>query len=246
MNTTLFIADKIDFNCQDLADTVSYLNAEELCRFEKIKIDKDKIIFALSRKILKLALAHYYPHIDKKDWVFAQNSYGKPYINSPKLPVPLYFNLSHSVDAIAVAISRDSEVGVDIERVRSLDRAQVKSTAHLNISQNFFTENEYRNIISLTYDEGFLLFWKLWTIKEAYIKYRGMGLSLGLNCIDIDLSANSILLNTCDNEVSIHQWINNNLIIALSAAKSVNDITLFRYDMQLTLHSIVNYEYIHN
>lgn len=246
MKTALFIADNIDFNCQNLSDTLSYLNAEELGRFDKIKIEKDKAIFSLSRKILKLALAQYYPYVDKNDWVFAQNSYGKPFIASPKLPAPLYFNLSHSVDAIAVVISRDSEVGVDVERVRSLDRTQDKSSSHLNISQSFFTENEHRNIVNLAYDDGFLLFWKLWTLKEAYTKYRGMGLSLGLKCIDIAFSANSILLNACNEDIGVHQWINDDLIIALSVAKSVDDIALFRYDRQLVLQPIEDFIYIHN
>lgn len=246
MSTALFIADKIDFDRQDLTDAANYLSAEELERLENIKIEKEKIIFSLSRKMLKLALAHYYPHVDKKDWIFAHNSYGKPFIESPKLPTPLYFNLSHSVDAIAIAISRDSEIGVDVERVRNLDETEVKSTSHLNISRSFFTENEYRNIVSLNYDEGFLLFWKLWTLKEAYMKYRGMGLSLGLKCIDIDFSANSILLNNCNDEISVHQWINDDLIIALSVTKSVNDIALFSYDMRLTLNSIADFNHIHN
>ncbi|WP_294843800.1 4'-phosphopantetheinyl transferase superfamily protein [uncultured Gilliamella sp.] len=246
MNNALFIAYNIDFNSNELVDAVNYLDTKEFCRYQRIKIEKDKIIYALSRKMLKLALSKYYPNVDKTDWIFLKNSYGKPFIQYPKLPKPLYFNISHTIDAIAIVISQSSDVGVDIERIRSLDVVQAKSTSHLNISKSFFTESEYKKIATLPYDEGFILFWKLWTLKEAYIKYRGMGLSLGLNCIDINVSANSIFINSHDIDVSIHQWIKNDIIISLCLSKALNHITIFEYDTLLTFNPINDYQHIHN
>lgn len=63
-----------------------------------------------------------------------------------------FFNLSHTIDTVAVAISSHCELGVDIEQIRDLDNS------YLNISQHFFTPQEATNIVSLPRYEGQLLF----------------------------------------------------------------------------------------
>jgi 4'-phosphopantetheinyl transferase len=67
---------------------------------------------ALARAVLRAALG------DACETEIAHTATGKPYLVAPR--VPLNFNISHSGDAIVVALSRSAEVGVDIERVRAV------------------------------------------------------------------------------------------------------------------------------
>lgn len=71
-----------------------------------------------------------------------------------------FFNLSHTIDTVAVAISSHCELGVDIEQIRDLDNS------YLNISQHFFTPQEATNIVSLPRYEGQLLFGKCGRSKK--------------------------------------------------------------------------------
>lgn len=103
-----------------------------------------------------------------EDFEILKTDNGKPYI---KTCHSLYFNVSHSKDLQAVAIS-DSEVGVDIEFIRKVDLRAVKR----------FTKAEEEYILS---ENSLERFFEVWTKKEAYLKYNGVGLSGGLNSFNV-------------------------------------------------------------
>lgn len=94
----------------------------------------------------------------------AYESKGKPYI----FHVPWHYNLSHSKDYVALAIS-DAPVGIDIQEKRPYTDSLVK---------RFFSEAEaaaYENLLPATDRET--LFYTLWCRKEAYGKLLGTGLT---------------------------------------------------------------------
>ena len=88
---------------------------------------------------------------------------GKPYFTG----IPVYFNISHSGDRVAVAVS-DSEVGCDVER---------KNGRVLQIAKRFFTEEEFAYLSGMDNDDVRRLeFTRLWTLKESVVKCSGEGL----------------------------------------------------------------------
>ena len=107
---------------------------------------------------------------NNKNIVFQKNKYGKPFLDNSHL----FFNISHSNDALVVAFS-DKEIGVDIEKVNSYS---------CNIAKRYFCDNEYRFIVSKQSNRN-NRFFDIWTKKEAYIKYLGMGLSKPLNSFNV-------------------------------------------------------------
>lgn len=100
---------------------------------------------------------------------FTINSYGKIYLNNNNL----YFNLSHSNDYYAFAISKE-EVGIDIEKVR--DDVNIDLIKRISNSKD-----EIKDVI------------KMWTIKESYLKYLGTGINTNLK--DILINKNSVSRN---------------------------------------------------
>ncbi len=93
---------------------------------------------------------------------------GKPYFQY--LP-QLYFNISHT-DGLTVVAVGDSEVGIDVERVRKAD---------LRITRRFLKqEADY-----ITAADSHKRFFEVWTKKEAYLKYKGTGLSGGLDSVNV-------------------------------------------------------------
>lgn len=91
------------------------------------------------------------------------NEYGKPYLKNNEI----YFNLSNSHD-YSVCVVANNEVGIDIEKI----------TFKPNIIDKICTEHE-KYLIKNEED-----FTKIWTRKESYIKYLGIGISYGLKNVD--------------------------------------------------------------
>lgn len=90
-----------------------------------------------------------------------KNKYGKPYLAENN---NLYFNISHSEKIVVCAIS-NTEIGIDIEKIREFP---------VEIRENIYTDNEnkYIDISKDANKAGF----KIWTVKESYLKYKGIGI----------------------------------------------------------------------
>jgi len=89
--------------------------------------------------------------------------YGKPFYASGP-----YFNVSHTAGAFCIVTHRNA-VGIDIEHLtRNFDV--------LAMSEKFFTANEL-NLIKNASDP-FEIFFKIWTLKESYMKAKGLGFNL--------------------------------------------------------------------
>ena len=101
------------------------------------------------------------------------NAHGRPELDVPGggRP-PIGFNVSHTKGLVACAIAGTREVGVDVECV---DR-----TLTHDIADRFFAPREVADLRALPDGEQARAFFDYWTLKEAYIKARGMGLALPL------------------------------------------------------------------
>ena len=99
---------------------------------------------------------------------------GKPYlVNEPGV----HFSLSHSANWAVCAIS-DHPVGVDIERCEPGRR---------DIASRFFHKEEVRYLNTLLPSARDDAFYKLWTLKESFVKSTGRGLDLPLRSFWIDI-----------------------------------------------------------
>ena len=85
----------------------------------------------------------------------------------------LYFNLSHSGIYAACALSR-LPVGIDIQQLTEYKEA---------ISRRFFTPEEQAQLVQA--EEKDRAFTRLWTLKESYLKAKGLGLSGGLDSFSV-------------------------------------------------------------
>ena len=99
----------------------------------------------------------------------------KPRLISPQ---GVFFNISHS-GAWTVAAVSDSEVGVDVQQVKPVD---------MRLAKRFFTAEEWRRIEEAG-DGATELFYRFWTVKEAYLKALGTGLSRPLNSFSVRMTA---------------------------------------------------------
>jgi len=99
-----------------------------------------------------------------------KTAYGKPYIEDF---AQVDFNISHSNNKVVVAISTEGQVGIDIEFMRKIPSENISS---------LFTEYE-NSLIGLPNHFSLEKFYKLWTLKESYLKFCGTGLLLPTKAI---------------------------------------------------------------
>jgi 4'-phosphopantetheinyl transferase len=158
----------------------SVLCAEEISRSERFHFENDRRHFIAARGFLRVTVADYIgttPSVVR----FSYNEFGKPDLDGTGAMPDFKFNLSHSggLALIAVAIARD--VGVDIERID-------ESVSAGEVAEHFFSPAEIATLAALPPSQRIPGFFNCWTRKEAYIKARGMGLSIALDSFDVSLT----------------------------------------------------------
>jgi 4'-phosphopantetheinyl transferase len=150
------------------------LAADEIEKAERFQFQKDRDQYVLARGLLREILSRYSGILPRK-LRFRYGTHGKPsLIAEPDLT----FNLSHAQGAVVCALTRDCEVGVDLEYLREDidDRA---------LAQRYFSPGEVSVLAGLPSGARQKAFLTCWTRKESYIKARGEGLSLDLRSFDV-------------------------------------------------------------
>ena len=90
----------------------------------------------------------------------------------------LRFNLSPSGALALLAVTRDREVGVDVEELRAVTDAEA-------LAERFFAPGETERLRSLDPAARDAAFLRCWTLKEAYVKAVGEGLGLPLDRFEV-------------------------------------------------------------
>ena len=156
------------------------LDAGERLRHQRYKVEGARREFLVGRALVRTVLSRYAPTAPA-DWRFEANEYGRPAIVGAASG--LVFNLTHPRGLAALAVARDCDLGIDVE---SVDRP---SASH-DLAGRYFSTPEAEFVRA----GGSLLaerFFAVWTLKEAYIKARGMGLALPLDGFSYDLAVAS-------------------------------------------------------
>ena len=144
----------------------------ERARCLRLVRDVDRRSFAITRALVRRSLSAYGPTAPA-DWRFVTNAHQCPFVEPSQAGTPpLLFNLSHTSGLVALAVTRGHRVGVDVERVsRAVDLA---------VADRHFAPAEVRDLRRLPAEDQPVAFFDYWTLKESYIKARGMGLALPL------------------------------------------------------------------
>jgi 4'-phosphopantetheinyl transferase len=176
------------------------LTPDERSRAEKFYFQKDRDRFIMARAFLRVILSRYL-HVEPDQLRFCYGPYGKPALIGIEGDKAVRFNVSHSNDLALYAVARDREVGLDIEYMR-------EDFATEQIAEQFFSRSEVEALRALPANRRAEGFFNCWTRKEAYIKGRGVGLSLPLDQFDVSLAPGegAALLSVRENLPGASDW----------------------------------------
>lgn len=172
------------------------LSAEEEARAARFVYAEDAARFRAARAGLRLVLAE---HLGQAAAAlrFAYGPEGKP-----ALPGGPAFNLSHSGDWAALAVTARARIGIDIEAQRRVEP---------EVAARFFSAAEQAALAALApadWQEGFF---QIWTRKEAFVKALGQGLRRPLDSFDVTLGAAARLARLAEGGEAA--WILENLAL---------------------------------
>ena len=191
---------KLDRPADEVQRLRDLLTDDELERASRFVFERDRQRFIVARGTLRSILGRYIP-VSPGQLRFSYNPYGKPFLAPEFSSHLLNFNLSHSGSMALCALTRNMEIGVDIERLRP-------DFAYDEIAERFFSANEVVVLRTIPAEEQLQAFYNCWTRKEAYIKAHGKGLSLPLDSFDVSFAPGDLprVLITRENPQESSHW----------------------------------------
>ncbi len=155
---------------------------DELVRQGRFRFDRHRHRFLVARALVRSVLSRY-ADIEPDRWRFCANKYGKPEISRSMNRLGIRFNLSHTAGLIVCGVALNRDIGVDVENIERQSKTD-------GIASRYFSPEEIADLETLDETERKERFYRYWTLKESYVKARGIGLSLPLDRFAFHLKEN--------------------------------------------------------
>jgi 4'-phosphopantetheinyl transferase len=150
------------------------LDGRDRERAARFRFPEDRARFVLGRGLARKCLGRYLGQT-AETIELAYTDRGRPVLRGDEA---IQFSISHTHDLVAIAVTTDARVGIDLEYVQS--RPNV-----LELAKQIFSEKDLQTFQALPHDEMRPAFFRAWTRKEAYLKARGEGIAEGLRQISV-------------------------------------------------------------
>jgi 4'-phosphopantetheinyl transferase len=171
-----------DFAPGEIEARSDLLSPGERARVSRFVFEADRRLALLTRVMARQVVGAA-AGLPPSELIFQSTAHGRPLLANGGFDW-LTFNLSHSKGLVICALACRADLGVDVEAIRG--------PAPLDVADRFFAPREAHALRQLDDADQRRRFFELWTLKEAYIKARGLGLSIPLDSFSYDLQAGSI------------------------------------------------------
>ena len=162
------------------APLLALLSEDERDRYARFRFPEDREIFLVAHALSRVHLARVLG-CHPAALSFQVSERGRPELAGPEATREprVRFNLSHTHGLVASALTLEDDVGIDVER---LDR----NVELLAVGSRVFSARELEALHALPSAAQRARFFSLWTLKEAYVKAIGKGLSWPLQAISFN------------------------------------------------------------
>lgn len=156
------------------------LSSDELARAARFHFDSDRRRFIMTRAQLRQMLA---PRLGVRpaEIQFEYGIHGKPSLGGIFAAAPVSFNVSHSEDLALIGITAGTDLGVDVEALRTLSDEE-------QLARRSFSLAEFAEYQAADIADRQNAFFCCWTRKEALIKALGQGLNYPLDAFDVSVN----------------------------------------------------------
>jgi 4'-phosphopantetheinyl transferase len=180
-----------------LAEYLTLLSDAEKLQMQRFYFAHDRRRYLLTRALVRVILSRHV-NIKPEYLVFTTNAHGKPEImNAQGRAHKISFNISHTKSIIVLGVTCENHLGVDVESITT-------RPAPLEVADRYFSHTEAAHLKALAPGLQHQRFFQLWTLKESYIKARGMGLSIPLNQFEFDFQSDGSINMNIHHELNDH------------------------------------------
>jgi len=166
----------------------------EQYRADRFRFERDRRRFVTARGLLRVILGRYLD-LKPSHLRFVYGDHGKPALAPASVAKGLQFNLSHAHALALVAVSRDRQLGIDLEYIRPIQDVE-------QIAGRILSPQEKGAWRALAGTEKLDAFFGLWTCKEAYTKAKGEGLARPMDQIQVGpVLGNEIALGSVNGDL---------------------------------------------
>jgi len=144
------------------------LSIQETAQYKRFHFPDDAHRYLISHALVRIVLSRY-TDIAPSDWTFSKGEHGKPEVSNPNVAA-LRFNLTHTAGLVGCVVTLDNDCGIDAEHI---------STRHnpMGVAERMFSASECLEMQQLKDATQLEYFFTRWTLREAYVKARGIGIS---------------------------------------------------------------------
>jgi 4'-phosphopantetheinyl transferase len=171
------------------------LDASERARADRFRWAADRDPYIAAHALLRATLSRM-AGIGAADLRFRTAKSGKPALDPAQALPDLHFSLSHTRGLAACAVGRPHALGIDAEAWRA--------PAPIELAARYFAPAEARLVAEQAPAERPSTFYRLWTLKEAYLKATGHGLAAPLDSFALSLDPVAIAVATPDSAAPWH------------------------------------------
>jgi 4'-phosphopantetheinyl transferase len=182
-----------------LAQWGSLFSQEDFERIGEFVSGPAVVNHIIGRVLLRNLLSAICSDIKPEQWRFGLSNRGKPHIISPSYGQQIKFSIAHCDGAVVVVATTQGECGVDIERIRPMSDYQ-------NIAMRVLSDEERLELEGFTKLEAAHRFLQIWTLKEAYGKALGVGLTYPLTEHSFNLVGSEWAFLSKQKEISELGW----------------------------------------
>jgi 4'-phosphopantetheinyl transferase len=167
----------------------SMLSGAETDQYQRFHFPGDAHRYLIAHALVRTILSKY-ADIQPDCWTFSHGPHGRPEIKNQDIPA-LRFNLTHTENLVGCVVTLENDCGIDAEKI---------SPRHnpLGIAKRMFSDTEFRELQQLEDVARLEYFFKRWTLREAYVKALGIGISFPTRKLTFTVDKDSSV------EVSFH------------------------------------------
>jgi 4'-phosphopantetheinyl transferase len=172
-----------------LETCLSLLCEQELRQYRRFHFAEDRHRYLVSHALVRNVLSRYVD-LRPAEWNFSRSQHGKPEVANPGIPA-LQFNLTHTAGLAGCVVSFSDACGIDAEKITGRHNPA-------GVAKRMFSEAETRELEQLEGEAYLEHFFTRWTLREAYVKARGIGISFPTRKLTFTLDRDNAV------EVSFH------------------------------------------
>lgn len=174
---------------QTLGKFLRLLSDDELQQYQRYYFAQDSHRYLVSHAVVRMVLSKYLD-IAPAEWLFKRSPRGRPEIANPTTAA-LRFNLTHTAGLAACVVTLADDCGIDAERITGRHNP-------IGVAKRMFSESETKELERLEGRAYLEHFFTRWTLREAYVKARGIGISFPTRKLTFTVNKDNFV------EVSFH------------------------------------------